>query len=171
MGSIRSRRQQFAVLPLRSGCSIPLEVLLITSRETKRWVIPKGWPMAGLSNPEAAMIEAFEEAGVRGRIIGHGQAGTYSYLKEQPAGLPIKLRVGVFLMAVEKVFDYWPEQPERERRWFNPAEAAGLVAEPKLAQLIEQLPQTVSLPRTKDDASAVVSPLLREPHATASRRL
>lgn len=113
------------------------KVLMITSRGTGRWIIPKGWPMPGRSLAEAALQEAWEEAGVRanpGRRI-----GTYNYDKMQPGGFAIPVLVHVFLTRVESLAEDYPERGRRERRWVAPQEAAAMVAEADLATLLRQL--------------------------------
>lgn len=125
--------QQYAALPWRQAPS--LEILLITSRETRRWVIPKGWPMPEKSPAESAAQEAYEEAGIRGQI--EAQAiGHYGYSKRQRGGAKKRFRVDVFAMEVAEVLDLWPEAHERARHWLSPAEAAIRVDEPGLAVLI-----------------------------------
>ncbi|MBK1658773.1 NUDIX hydrolase [Paracraurococcus ruber] len=131
------RRQQCAALPLRhQGDSV--EVLLVTSRETRRWVLPKGWVEARRSAAEQAAREAFEEAGVRGQVaatpIGH-----YSYRKRMPDGGDLPCEVTVYPLEVEVLLDRWPEQAERERRWFTLEEAARLVHEGDLGALMLRL--------------------------------
>ena len=113
------------------------KVLMITSRGTGRWIIPKGWPMPGRSLAEAALQEAWEEAGVRanpGR-----QIGTYNYDKMQSGGFAIPVLVHVFLTRVESLAEDYPERGRRERRWVAPEEAAAMVAEEDLATLLRQL--------------------------------
>lgn len=110
------------------------QVLLITSRETRRWTIPKGWPDKRLSPADAAAREAHEEAGVSGPT---GQAlGAYRYDKRLRDGTVVLLTVTVFPLAVEQTLDHWPEERERERLWIAPDRAAALVAEPELKALI-----------------------------------
>ena len=126
------------------------EILLITSRETRRWVIPKGWPMPGKSAAESAAQEAYEEAGVRGEMTAQAM-GHYSYRKRQRGGGKKRFRVDVFAMRVTEVLDLWPEAPERARQWLSPEEAAVLVEEPELAVLIrtfagDQLGQALPAP-------------------------
>jgi 8-oxo-dGTP pyrophosphatase MutT (NUDIX family) len=112
-----------------------IEVLLLTSRGTGRWIIPKGWPIRKLSPAEAAAREAYEEAGLVGTIQPSGPVGRYPYAKSSvPGGLAIE--VAVFLLRVDRQLDHWPEQAERETRWFTPEDAAQLVAEPELAALL-----------------------------------
>lgn len=110
------------------------EVLMVTSRGTGRWIIPKGWPMPGRSLAEAALQEAWEEAGVR--AAGARELGSYRYDKTQDEGFSIPVEVRVFLVPVDRLDDHWPEQAQRDRRWFAPATAAALVAEPELAGLL-----------------------------------
>jgi 8-oxo-dGTP pyrophosphatase MutT (NUDIX family) len=112
-----------------------IEILLITSRETRRWVIPKGWPMEGHSAAESAAQEAYEEAGVRGQMTAEA-IGHYGYNKRMRGGAKKRFRVDVFAMEVTEVLDLWPEAHERTRQWLLPHEAAAHVNEPKLAALI-----------------------------------
>ena len=111
-----------------------LRVLLVTSRETRRWVIPRGNPMRGRKPHRAAAIEAFEEAGVVGRIRSKA-VGSFIYDKIKPKGAQ-PCSVKVFPLKVRKIRDDWPEARERERRWFSPEDAADLVREPELAALL-----------------------------------
>jgi 8-oxo-dGTP pyrophosphatase MutT (NUDIX family) len=119
-GSKTSRHaQQYAVIPVRLGPNGGLEVLLLTSRGTRRWVIPKGWPMRKRAPKAAAAREAFEEAGVEGVVWPRESIGNYHYAKAVETGaLPIKVKV--FLLRVERQLETWPEQDERETRWFSP---------------------------------------------------
>ena len=125
---------QVGALPWRRRDGI-LEVLLVTSRETKRWVSPKGWPMPYRSDPEAAATEAWEEAGVKG-LIAPVPVGGYSYVKRMKDGSDRPCRVKVYALEVTAQRDDWPEAGQRDRRWFIPADAADLVAEPELASLL-----------------------------------
>ncbi|MEQ1521264.1 MAG: NUDIX hydrolase [Aestuariivirga sp.] len=126
--------QQYAALPWRQAQG--LEILLITSRETRRWVIPKGWPIPEKSAAESAAQEAYEEAGIRGQMAAQA-LGHYSYSKRQRGGGAKKrFRVDVFAMEVSEVLDLWPEAHERARQWVSPQEAAARVEEPGLAALI-----------------------------------
>ena len=114
------------------------EVLLITSRDTGRWVIAKGWPMTGREPWEAAAIEAFEEAGVRGEVETTA-IGTYRYAKRLPRWRERLVDVQVFCLRVEEELEDWPERRQRERAWFAPGEAAARVDEPDLAGIIRGL--------------------------------
>ncbi|MBG1232818.1 NUDIX hydrolase [Aestuariivirga litoralis] len=125
--------KQVAALPYRREGKV-LEVLLITSRETRRWVIPKGWPMKGKKDWNAAAIEAFEEAGIKGEV-GRKSIGIYHYVKRRSSG-DLDCEVVVYPFEVEKVLDEWPEKNERRRKWFAAARAAELVDEEGLQAII-----------------------------------
>lgn len=112
-----------------------LEILLITSRETGRWVIPKGWPMPGLAPEAAAAQEAWEEAGVRG-VVTPVCLGRFGYLKSLAADMTVPCAVAVYGLNVVDLAARFPEMKERLRRWFTPSEAAVLVDEADLAHLI-----------------------------------
>jgi 8-oxo-dGTP pyrophosphatase MutT (NUDIX family) len=113
-------------------------VMLITSRETRRWVIPKGWAKAGVAPHAQAAREAFEEAGLEGEI-GTKPIATYHYEKRLPEGRTRPCEVQVFALAVTRQLDDWPEKSERETRWFTPAEAAQHVSDEGLARLMRKL--------------------------------
>lgn len=115
-----------------------VEVLLVTSRDTGRWVIPKGWPMAGLSDAAAATREAWEEAGVRGEAR-EEPLGQYSYDKQRKAKGPLPCSVTVYPLRVTGLAEFFPERLERQRRWFTAAKAARKVAEPELRQMLEAI--------------------------------
>jgi 8-oxo-dGTP pyrophosphatase MutT (NUDIX family) len=125
--------RQYAALPFRYLRS--LEILLISSRETHRWVIPKGWPMKGRKPHAVAAREALEEAGVVGRI-GRKPVGSYQYVKRLSNGAPLLCTVEVFPMMVERQRNRWREQGQRTQQWFTAEEAATAVDEPELQALI-----------------------------------
>jgi 8-oxo-dGTP pyrophosphatase MutT (NUDIX family) len=110
-------------------------VLLVTTRGTGQWMIPKGWPMPGRSHAEAAAQEAYEEAGLRGRIRA-AEAGRFRHLKTRPGRPPLRCTVAVHLLEVEEELGEWPEQGQRERRWFPAGQAAAVVRSPDLAAMI-----------------------------------
>ena len=110
-------------------------VLLITSRDTGRWVLPKGWPIAGLSPQNAAAREAFEEAGVCG-VPAPMPIGSYRYFKQLAFGTDLACVVGVYPLLVDKLRSKYPESGQRRRRWFTPAKAAARVQEPGLQELL-----------------------------------
>lgn len=131
-------RSQFGALCWRMRRA-RLEVLLVTSRDTGRWVIPKGWPIPGLDGAEAAAREAWEEAGVRG-VSSQACLGVYGYdkvLDRKPA-IPVTVpcMVAVFPLAVQTCSKGFPEQGQRRLRWFSQVKAARKVEEPELQALI-----------------------------------
>ena len=128
-------RVQYAALPYRTDKQGRLEILLVTSRETQRWVIPKGWPMKRRSARKAAEREALEEAGVRG-AVSKLAVGEYAYVKRGPAGQEWPCRVDVFALAVLKEKPVWREHRQRMRRWFSAEAAAEAVEEAELKALI-----------------------------------
>jgi 8-oxo-dGTP pyrophosphatase MutT (NUDIX family) len=127
---------QYGALPWRIEDNGRLQIMLLTSRETRRWVIPKGWPMKGKKGREVAAQEIFEEAGLLGQIVGKRPIGIYHYSKQRPTGSTL-CQVRVYLFRVEEVLDIWPEMGERTRQWFEPQEAAQQVVEGGLAEIIE----------------------------------
>jgi 8-oxo-dGTP pyrophosphatase MutT (NUDIX family) len=128
-------RVQVAALPWRRTSDGDFEVMLVTSRGTGRWVLPKGWPEGEEHPHEAAGREAAEEAGVSG-AISPSQIGAFFYHKKLNTGLEWRCQVRVFPMEVDQVADKWPERKKRQRRWFRPQDAARLVEEPDLSELI-----------------------------------
>lgn len=128
-----THHQQVAALCWRWKGSLP-EVLLVTSRETKRWIIPKGWPMADRKDHAAAKREALEEAGVDGEI-GREPIGQYSYEKIG-AEVSTAILVTIYPLQVTKLLSAWPEKGERKREWFVAADAAQRVAEPGLKAIL-----------------------------------
>jgi 8-oxo-dGTP pyrophosphatase MutT (NUDIX family) len=129
-------RQQVGALCFKYSGKQDLRVLLITSRETRRWVIPKGWPAKGEEFHLAAAREANEEAGAEG-VIQSNALGEYIYAKRWPTRIT-PLRVLVYPLRVVKLRRRWPEDAERERRWFPIEMAVEAVADPDLAALLRQ---------------------------------
>lgn len=130
-------REQIAAMPLRwKGGAV--QVLMVTSRDTGRWVVPKGWTMKDVKPWAAAAIEALEEAGAKGHISREA-FGTYGYQKGLDDGTFIPCRVRVYPMIVDRLKSSWKERDQRTREWFNVAEAAELVDEPELAELLLSL--------------------------------
>lgn len=143
---------QYGALCWRQGAN-GVEVLLITSRDTGRWVIPKGWPMPGLAPEAAAAQEAWEEAGAEG-VISPICVGRFGYHKCLSVTASVPCAVVVFGMRVDGLAKTFPEVKERRRKWFSLAEAATLVAEPELALIISQFtppPQGRPAPISGDD--------------------
>jgi uncharacterized protein len=127
--------QQYGVLAYDIGEDGEPRFLLITSRATKRWVIPRGNPNPGLSPWQSAAQEAFEEAGLTG-LVSSEEAGTYQYEKRRRDGSADQAEVHVFPLRITIQSDRWPERHERETRWFTREEAADAVEEPGLKTLI-----------------------------------
>jgi 8-oxo-dGTP pyrophosphatase MutT (NUDIX family) len=112
--------------------------MLVTSRETRRWIIPKGWPKKGKSARQSAAREAFEEAGVIGRVSRRA-VGSFSYEKRLKNGGTVECEVRVFPLHVKRQSREWPEKQERKVKWLSAAKAAKKVDEPTLGELIRQL--------------------------------
>lgn len=112
-----------------------VEVLLITSRDTGRWVLPKGWPIKGLSGPQSALREAYEEAGVEG-VATNRPIGAYPYVKTVDAQNGFPCEVTVFPIEVKHLASRFPEASQRQRKWFPLAKAAKKVDEAELSALI-----------------------------------
>jgi 8-oxo-dGTP pyrophosphatase MutT (NUDIX family) len=113
-----------------------LEVLLVSSRDTGRWIIPKGWPMDGMTPSAAAAQEAWEEAGVRGRAFDQC-VGLYSYEKWIDEQLSLPCIVAVFPVEVQRLDKDYPEVAERKRKWFSPKKAAQKVGEAELKSILQ----------------------------------
>jgi 8-oxo-dGTP pyrophosphatase MutT (NUDIX family) len=127
-------RRQVAALPLRLAKNGAIEILLVTSRDTGRWIIPKGWTSKRIKDCKAAAREAREEAGVKGKILREA-IGTYRYIKRE-LGSGALIEVRVFLLKVSKRCKRWPEKRERRRAWFDIEDAASRVSDPGLSILI-----------------------------------
>lgn len=108
----------------------------MTSRQTRRWIIPKGWPIRGLKPGKSAAREAFEEAGIRGRISTKA-VGAFTYEKAlDEKDLEVICEVKVFSLPVKRQASGWPEAKPRTTQWVDPAKAITLVKEPELKALI-----------------------------------
>lgn len=127
-------RLQYAALPYRQGAD-DIEILLVTSLGTKRWIIPKGWPMDGRAPHEAAAREALEEAGVVGKV-GSDAIGTYHYEKRRKSGASVPCRVAVFPLDVDGQRKRWPEKGRRKVKWLPSEEAAKIVSDAELGDII-----------------------------------
>lgn len=118
-----------------------LQFLLITSRKSKRWIVPKGWPMPGKTLSQAALQESYEEAGVRG-IVQSEPFGHYMYEKTDMAkGKNGRFEVKVFIVHFSYQEKKWPERKQRLFEWVTPKEAADRVDEPELRQIFLQSPR------------------------------
>ncbi len=134
-----ARRQiQYAALPYRAKGKSDLQVMLVTSRGSRRWIIPKGWPKRGIPPHDTAAKEAFEEAGVIGKVS-RRPIGSYPYDKILRKGDTASCRVHVFTLRVTRQLKSWPEKHERQIAWYTPDEAARFVREPHLRRIIRKL--------------------------------
>lgn len=134
---------QTGALPWRFSDDAGLEILLITGRRSSRWLLPKGWPMLGKTLAAAAAQEAFEEAGVVGRLD-PDPLGAFLHLKQHVILGGIETRVVVHTLLVERELTTWPESSQRQRRWFEAEQAARKVEAEELADLILNLSNRVS---------------------------
>lgn len=149
-----ARRRQVAAIPVRPGADGKLEVLLVTSRGTRRWLIPKGWPWSSCADWQSAAEEAREEGGVIG-IVDHEPLGSYSYRKGRSDGSTIAVTVTVYRLDVTEVMDVWPEKSERARGWFSIEAAAAAVVEPGLKAILHSLlPPSATMARAEAQPSA-----------------
>jgi 8-oxo-dGTP pyrophosphatase MutT (NUDIX family) len=139
VGTIEFSRQ-VAALPVRRGPDGALLVLLVTTLQTRRWIIPKGWPLPDQHDHVAAAAEAREEAGVLGEPRA-GSIGSYTYEKRRQSGL-VPVRVAVYLLEVHEELDTWPECQRRQRAWFTLGDAAAAVYEPELRDLLLQVQES-----------------------------
>lgn len=124
---------QVAALPWRRKDG-RVQVMLITTRESGRWILPKGWPEAGEELYHAAAREAQEEAGLDG-VVAATEAGRYFYAKAV-GGETLRYEVLVYPLEVNNVASKWKEKGQRSRKWVTPTKAAGMVTEPELSQII-----------------------------------
>jgi 8-oxo-dGTP pyrophosphatase MutT (NUDIX family) len=149
------RRTQYGALCWRLRRD-SLQVLLVTSRDTGRWVIPKGWPHDGVDGAQSAAREAWEEAGVEGtpdpRCL-----GVFGYDKLNPKQLSVPCVVGVYGLRVQRLLRRFPERAERRRKWFTVEKAAKRVAEPELRALL--LSMRGVLPMPEQDATGAKDPM------------
>lgn len=111
------------------------EYLLVTSRDTGRWIIPKGWPIRGLNSSETAMREAWEEAGVKDGEVADAPIGSYSYNKKRANGFEVPVKALVYSVAVNNLAEEFPESHERRRKWVSADKAASLVNETGLKSI------------------------------------
>lgn len=135
---MRPRRLQVAALCYRQDNGSK-EVLLITSRGTGRWIIPKGWPIDGKDAPGAALQEAWEEAGVRVGRVTPEAIGAYCYEKKLSTGLPVSVETLVFAVEVSQMEADYPEVGERRLKWVSPHAAANMVQEPDLQKILREM--------------------------------
>lgn len=133
----RPKRVQVAALCYRSA-QAGREVLLVTSRDTGRWILPKGWPINGKDGPQSALQEAWEEAGVAKAKIAPEPVGSYEYVKRLDSGGTVPVETEVYLTEVEELALDYPECAERTRTWVSASQAAGMVQETGLQDILRK---------------------------------
>ncbi|NPD17658.1 NUDIX hydrolase [Xinfangfangia sp. D13-10-4-6] len=121
-----------------------LQVLLITSLTTGRWILPKGWPQMGHDGAATALAEAWEEAGIRIGTDQPRKIGRYTYHKRLSGDVPAHTMVDVYAIRTERLLDNYPEAGRRKRVWLTPEEAAAQVDEPELAALLRESPALIT---------------------------
>lgn len=129
-------RRQVGALVWRFEKSV-LQVLLVNSRDTGRYVIPKGWCEKKLTDRQAAANEAYEEAGIRG-LVTQEPIGEFAYNKIIGPGFAVPCIIAVYSMEAITELTSWPEMNERQRNWLTLDQAAAKVNEPELKILIEE---------------------------------
>ena len=134
----RPKRLQVAALCYRRDGDSK-EVLLVTSRGTGRWILPKGWPIDGLDAGEAALQEAWEEAGVRKGALDGTAIGSYTYDKTLKAGWSVEIDTLVYPVEVQDLHESFPEADQRKRKWVRPQDAANMVQEPELQSILRDV--------------------------------
>lgn len=122
------------------GHAPPREVLLVTST-SGRWILPKGWPIDGRTEAQAALVEAWEEGGVRRGKAARRPLGTYMAIKRTEAGDDVPCLHKVFAIKVQEEAASWPEAHRRGRRWVDPALAAEMVDEDGLRDILRRFAQ------------------------------
>jgi 8-oxo-dGTP pyrophosphatase MutT (NUDIX family) len=127
---------QFGAIPYRHVDG-EIVFLMITTKRTGKWIFPKGGKIAGLSPPENAAQEAYEEAGVRGKM-GSAPLGHYASMKPRPGGA-IPVSIEMYPLEVSEQLDDWPEKGERKRHWVTLADARRLLSEPALVTMAEKI--------------------------------
>jgi 8-oxo-dGTP pyrophosphatase MutT (NUDIX family) len=135
--SPQQAQRQYGVIPFRRGDD-RIEIMLITSRNTRRWIVPKGWPIGRKPSRDVAQLEALEEAGLEG-TIGKRAFGAFHYQKRLKDGSVVLCRVDVFAFEVGRQREDWLERRDRKRRWFASESAIRLVREQELKALIAAL--------------------------------
>ncbi|WP_349962489.1 NUDIX hydrolase [Rhizobium sp. ZPR3] len=141
--------EQYGALCFQYSKENVLKVLLITTRETRRWMTPKGWAIKGLTGGQVAEREAWEEAGVKGKVK-KNTFGYFTYLKVLDDGETIPSVVEVHLLEVRKQCQKFPESGQRMIEWMVPEEAVRRVREPELKGLLMRF----SLEHTRPTAAA-----------------
>jgi len=142
-------RVQYGALPYRFTPMAALEILIVTTRQSRRWIVPKGWPIKRLTPSKSAAREAFEEAGVRGKI-GARAIGVFRYKKTAGEnGADPEYEVKIFPLLVRRQSATWPEYGQRVVQWVDPEKAIALIREPDLKAIVEKFAKRASVVASK----------------------
>jgi 8-oxo-dGTP pyrophosphatase MutT (NUDIX family) len=126
-----------------------LEILIVTTRQSRQWIVPKGWPIKRLTPSKSAAREAFEEAGVRGKI-GARPIGNFRYKKAADEnGAEADCEVKVFPLLVKRQSAAWPESAQRVAQWVDPDKAISLIREPELKSLVAAFAKRAAIAASK----------------------
>jgi 8-oxo-dGTP pyrophosphatase MutT (NUDIX family) len=126
-----------------------LEILVVTTRQSRRWIVPKGWPIKRLTPAKSAAREAFEEAGVRGKI-GARAIGAFTYKKAADAnGAEADCEVKIFPLLVKSQGANWPEFGQRVVQWVDPEKAIALIREPELKSMVAKFAKRAAAAASK----------------------
>jgi 8-oxo-dGTP pyrophosphatase MutT (NUDIX family) len=137
-------RVQYGALPYRFTPMAALEILVVTTRQSRRWIVPKGWPIKRLTPSKSAAREAFEEAGVRGKI-GARAIGNFRYKKTGQNGADPDYEVKIFPLLVRRQSATWPEHGQRVVQWVDPEKAISLIREPELKVIVAKFAKRASV--------------------------
>lgn len=129
-------RTQIAALCYRIEKTKP-RILLITSRGTRQWILPKGWIIAGEQPAQTAVTEAWEEAGARGTLLTR-PVGLFASIKEMDRAQDLPCVVVVYALRVASVSRRYPERSERKRKWVSRRKGASMVQNPELAKILRE---------------------------------
>jgi 8-oxo-dGTP pyrophosphatase MutT (NUDIX family) len=126
-----------------------LEILVVTTRQSRRWIVPKGWPIKRLTPSKSAAREAFEEAGVRGKI-GARPIGAFRYKKTaDKSGAAADCEVKVFPLLVKRQSATWPEAEQRVAQWVDPEKAISLIRESELKTMVAKFAKRAAAAASK----------------------
>jgi 8-oxo-dGTP pyrophosphatase MutT (NUDIX family) len=126
-----------------------LEILVVTTRQSRRWIVPKGWPIKRLTPSKSAAREAFEEAGVRGKI-GARAIGSFRYKKAaDETGAEADCEVKIFPLLVRRQSATWPESAQRVAQWVDPEKAISLIREPELKSMVAKFAKRAAAAASK----------------------
>jgi 8-oxo-dGTP pyrophosphatase MutT (NUDIX family) len=142
-------RVQYGALPYRFTPMAALEILVVTTRQSRHWIVPKGWPIKRLTPSKSAAREAFEEAGVRGKI-GARAIGNFTYKKTaRQTDADANYEVKIFPLLVRRQSATWPEHGQRVVQWVEPEKAIALIREPELKSIVAKFAKRAAASASK----------------------